>query len=133
MHAVVDDYDYDDRRLLENRSVVLNDYDISSSSNPSAVTTTIISPNYSNDTSPAAASYEQRPSRKLSSISELTEKTETDESEPDLSRPRLYNRHPTIIAIPKRRYPPPLPRQLPVIMIRRSLARDDEYANDSGG
>lgn len=64
--------------------------------------------------------YEPRSSRKLSSISEKTEKTETDDSEPDLLRLKHYKsrRRPIITAVPKHR--------------RRVVHADDEYENDSG-
>ena len=64
--------------------------------------------------------YEPRSSRKLSSISEKTEKTETDDSDPDLLRLKHYKskRRAIITAVPKHR--------------RRVIHADDEYENDSG-
>ena len=129
--ALSDTDDYDEHRLLDNRSVMPNDYDISS--NLSTLTATIVSPNYANVTGPGAASCEQPALWKLSSIMEVPERTETDDSEPDLPRPRQNSWKTTITAIPKRRHPPPLPRQMPVTINWRSHGRDDEYANDSGG
>jgi hypothetical protein len=64
--------------------------------------------------------YEPRSSRKLSSISEKTEKTETDDSDPDLLRLKHHKskRRAIITAVPK-------PRQ-------RVIRANDDYENDSG-
>ena len=64
--------------------------------------------------------YEPRSSRKLSSISEKTERTETDDSEPDLLRLKHYKakRRAIITAVPKHR--------------RRIAHPADDYENDSG-
>ncbi|CAF5222127.1 unnamed protein product, partial [Rotaria magnacalcarata] len=80
-------------------------------------------------------SYESQVSRKLSSISEQTEKTETDDSEPELLHIKQYNsKRKAIItaANEKDKQPPPLPTKLPMIKNRKRIARDDDNDNDSG-
>jgi hypothetical protein len=79
--------------------------------------------------------YEKQPLyRKLSSISEKTEKTETDDSETDLSRLYYYKpkQRTMIPTIHLKQYPIPSPKNLPIIKARRKIVRDDDNDNDSG-
>ena len=118
---------------VDKRRVILNEYE-SSIPNKRIQTTSIISPSSSLNNNGFNTCYEQHVSRKLSSISEKTEKTETDDSEPDLLRIRQYHpkRKTIITAVNQKRYPPPLPKRLPIIKNRRKIVRDDEIDNDSG-
>ncbi|CAF4471147.1 unnamed protein product, partial [Rotaria magnacalcarata] len=64
-----------------------------------------------------------------------TEKTETDDSEPELLHIKQYNsKRKAIItaANEKDKQPPPLPTKLPMIKNRKRIARDDDNDNDSG-
>ena len=82
-----------------------------------------------------STSHEQQVSRKLSSISEKTERTETDDSEPDLLRVKHHNQTRKAIVTPvqqKQTPAPPLPKKLPIIKNRRKTVGDDENDDDSG-
>ncbi len=109
--------DENDNEYVEKRRILYNEYD---SSSPNQRTR--------NRSNPSPVFYEQNVSRKLSSISEKTEKTETDDSEPDLSR-FIYSkpkRQPYTTTIVENQYPP----VLPIIKNRRKIIREDD--NDSG-
>jgi hypothetical protein len=117
---------------VEKRHVILNDYD-SKSPNKRVQSAAMILPEPTQLTKDlSTSSFEQQASRKLSSISEKTEKTETDDSEPDLLRIKHYNpkRKAIITPVQTKRPPPPLPNKLPIIKNRRKVVRDEE--NDSG-
>jgi hypothetical protein len=119
-----------DNEYVENRRVILNDYE-PSTPNRRIPTTSIISPSNNNELNTC---YEQHALRKLSSISEKTEKTETDDSEPDLLRLKQYypKRRTIFTSANQKQYPPPIPKKLPIIKNRRQIVRDDENDNDSG-
>jgi hypothetical protein len=119
--------------FIEKRRVVLNEYDSQSPNKRVQNAPLILSPPLIND--PSTPSDEQQQIlRKLSSISEKTEKTETDDSEPDLLRGKQYNpkRKAIITAVNQKRQPPPLPKKLPTIKNRRNIVREDDNDNDSG-
>lgn len=120
--------------FIEKRRVILNDYDSQSPNKRVQNAPTILSPpTLSLNNNLSTPSYEQQALRKLSSISEKTEKTETDDSEPDLLRVRQYNpKRKAIITAVNQKQPPPLPKKLPTIKNRRRIVRDDENDNDSG-
>lgn len=122
----------------EQNRYMTNDYEITSS-NPRLPTTSIVYlpssstvNNNNNIHNGLAISYEPYASRKLSSISERTEKSETDESETDIAwlKNHTPQRKAIITSIPQKQHSPPLPRQLPVIKTRKKLIREDD--NDSG-
>lgn len=131
--------------FVEKRRVILNDYD-SQTPNKRVQGAAVLLPVSSSSSSPASSAspassksltttaHEHNALRKLSSISEKTERTETDESEPDLLRitPLKTKRQVIITAAHLKRSPPPLPNKLPIIKHRRRIARDDENDNDSG-
>ena len=131
--------------FVEKRRVILNDYD-SQTPNKRVQGAAVLLPSSSSSSSPASSaspessksltttSHEHSALRKLSSISEKTERTETDESEPDLLRikPPHTKRQVIITAAHQKRSPPPLPNKLPIIKNRRRIAREDENDNDSG-
>ena len=119
--------DEHENEYVEKRRVILNDYESSSTPNKQVYTTTIVSPSSLNNNE-LITYYEPHASRKLSSISEKTEKTETDDSEPDLSRLKFYKpkRKVIITNVHQKYHPPPLP----IIKSRRKIIRDDD--NDSG-
>jgi hypothetical protein len=100
----------------ENRRILHNEYE-----------TSIISP--SNE---LPTYYEQNVPRKLSSISEITEKTETDDSESDLSHVQYFKpkRKAIITTIHQKPSPPVYPKRKPIIKNRRKIIQDDD--NDSG-
>jgi len=116
--------DNTENEYVDKRRVLFDEYDSSLSPNRRAENTSIILP--SNE---STIYYEENPLRKLSSISE---KTETDDSETDLSHVQYYKpkRKPIITPIHQKQYPPVLSRKLPIIKNRRKIIREDE--NDSG-
>jgi hypothetical protein len=119
---------------IEKRRVIHNDYD-SHSPNKRVQSAAIILPGPTQlNTNLSTPSFEQQAARKLSSISEKTEKTETDDSEPDLLRIKHYNPKRKAIITPVHAKqpppPPPLPKKLPTIKNRRKIVRDED--NDSG-
>ena len=117
-----DESDNSDHEYIDNRRVLLDDYDSSITPTKQTYTTTIISPS-SFDNDGLTTYYEQHGSRKLSSISERTEQNETDETESDPLRLRLYK--------PKRKViGRNIQQKLPIIKKRRTILREDE--NDSG-
>jgi len=123
----------------EKRRVIHNEYDSQTPNKRVQNAAMILSPpppppSKANNNNPSPPSFEQQAARKLSSISEKTEKTETDDSEPDLLRIKLYNpkRQAIITPINKKKPPPPLPKKLPIIKNRKTIVRDDENENDSG-
>jgi hypothetical protein len=129
--------------FVEKRRVILNDYDSQTPNkrvHGAAVLLPLSSSSPASPASPASnkslttTSHEHSTLRKLSSISEKTERAETDESEPDLLRIKPLNpkRQAIITAAHQKRSPPPLPNKLPIIKHRRKIARDDENDNDSG-
>ncbi|CAF3708230.1 unnamed protein product [Rotaria socialis] len=131
-----------DNNYVEKRRIILNEYD-SQSANKRVENAATILPAASLSLSlpmPISSKlstppYDQQVSRKLSSISERTEKTETDDSEPELLRIRQHNsKQKAIIAAAneKDKQPPPLPTKLPMIKSRKRIARDDDNDNDSG-
>ncbi|CAF0949574.1 unnamed protein product [Rotaria sordida] len=127
--------DNHDNNYIEKRRILPNEYEPSSSSpsNQQRLNTSIISPSsFNNNNNELTTSYEQYTSRKLSSISERTEKSETDDSEPDLLHLKHYNpkRKAIITAVHQKQYLTPLQKQLPIIKSRRKIIRDDD--NDSG-
>ncbi len=136
-----DDKNNRENDYIEKRRVILNEYESQSPNKRVQSAATILLPpppppsnNNKNLTTP---SFEQQTLRKLSSISEKTEKTETDDSEPDLLRIRQFNskRKAIITAVNKKPPPPPpppLPKKLPTIKNRKKIVRDDENDNDSG-
>jgi hypothetical protein len=126
-----DENDNSDHEYVDKRRILLNEYDSSSSPQKQTYTTTIISPSSLNNNE-LTTCYEPHASRKLSSISEKTEKTETDDSESDLSRLKLYQpKRKAIITNSHQKYrPPPVPKKAPIIKNRRQIVRDDD--NDSG-
>ncbi|CAF2514093.1 unnamed protein product [Rotaria sp. Silwood2] len=126
-----------DNDYIEKRHVMPNVYESSSSSSPlnqRTQNTTINSPSslLNNNNNGLMTSYEQYTSRKLSAISERTEKSETDDSEPDLLRLKHYipKRKAIITAIHQKQYLPSLSKQLPITKSRRKIIREDD--NDSG-
>jgi hypothetical protein len=128
---------HDDREndYIEKRRVILNDYD-SHLPNKRVQSAAMILPGLTQlNTNLSTPSFEQQAARKLSSISERTEKTETDDSEPDLLRIKHYNPKRKAIITPAHQKqppprPPPLPKKLPTIKNRRRVVRDED--NDSG-
>lgn len=129
------DHDYG-----EKRRIILNEYD-SQPSHKRVQNAAFIFPTAPLQTSLSlinnlsTPNFEPQVSRKLSSISERTEKTETDDSEPDLLRIKQYNLKRNSIATsvhPSSKQPPPLPTKLPIIKNRKKLARDEDNDNDSG-
>jgi uncharacterized protein YneF (UPF0154 family) len=114
--------DENENEYVENRRVLLNEYDLSSLSPPN---TSRISPSNG-----SIIYYEQNPLRKLSSISEKTEKTETDESESDLLYSKSKREPYFITTIDQSHYPPVLPKKLPIIKVRKKFIRNDDH--DSG-
>lgn len=128
-HSIEKDY-------TEKRHIIHNDYDLQSSNKrvqsppmllSAPVPSTIIS-------SPPPESCEEEASRKLSSISEKTERTGTDESQPDHLRVKHYHPKRKVINTPinAKQQPPPLPKKLPMIKNRRKAIGDEENDNDSG-
>jgi len=122
---------------IEKRRVILNEYDSQSpNKRVQCAAPILIPPPPLNNNNLSAPSYEQQTMRKLSCISEKTEKTETDDSEPDLLRVKQYNpkRKAIITAVNQNQppRPPPLPKKLPIIKNRKKIVRDDENDNDSG-
>jgi len=113
---IITDQDENVNEYAEQRRILHNEYE-----------TSIISPSYELPTY-----YDQNVSRKLSSISEITEKFETDDSESDLSRLKYFKpkRKTIITTIRQKPYPPVLPKRKPIIKNRRKILRDDD--NDSG-
>ncbi|CAF3351698.1 unnamed protein product [Rotaria socialis] len=132
----------DEHGNVEKRSVIQNEYDTaaaaaaatsSSSSNQRTQNTSMILPPSSAAYNNALAiAYEPYASRKLSSISERTEKSETDESEPDNTRLKNLNsqRKAIITSVYPKQYLPLLSKQLPIVKSRRKHVREDD--NDSG-
>ncbi|CAF0903615.1 unnamed protein product [Rotaria sordida] len=136
-----------DNEYVEKRRIVLNEYD-SQSPNKRVQNAAMILPPPPPPPPPlplslinniSAPPYEQHMSRKLSSISEKSERTETDDSEPDILRIKQYNpkRKAIITAVNQKQKqqqppPPPLPKKLPMIKNRRKIGRDDDNDNDSG-
>jgi hypothetical protein len=111
-----------------------NEYDLSLPNKRIENTSTRISSSSLNNNG-STAYYEKQPVyRKLSSISEKTEKTETDDSETDLSRLYYYKpkQRTMIPTIHLKQYPIPSPKNLPIIKARRKIVRDDDNDNDSG-
>jgi hypothetical protein len=125
--SIISSQDGNENDYTERRRVSPNEYD-SPVPLPSKriQNTTIISPSNG-----LPSYYEKNATRKLSSISEKTEKTETDESEPDLLRFKHYKteRIPMITTIVNPSVSV-LPKKLPLIKSRRKIVRDDD--NDSG-
>ncbi len=123
-----------DNQYVEKRRVILNDYDSHSPDKRVQNAPMILAPPIpSSNNHLSTPSYEQQTSRKLSSISEKTEKTETDDSEPDLLRIKQSNsKRKAIITAVNQKQPPPLPKKLPNIKNRKKIVRDDENDNDSG-
>ena len=117
--------------FIEKRHIILNDYDTQSPTKRVQNAPTILSPATFDNNNNTPISIQQT-LRKLSSISEKTEK---DDSEPDLLR---YNsrRKAIITAINQNSKslppPPPLPKKLPIIKNRKRIVGDDENDNDSG-
>jgi len=113
---IITDQDENENEYAENRRILHNEYE-----------TSIISPSNGLPTY-----YEQNVPRKLSSISEITEKTETDDSEPDLSHVQYFKpkRKAIITTIDQKPSPPVFPKRKPIIKKRRKIIRDDD--NDSG-
>ncbi|CAF4341397.1 unnamed protein product, partial [Rotaria magnacalcarata] len=131
-----------DNNYVEKRRIILNEYD-SQSTNKRVENAAMILPAaplppplpIPISSKLSTPSYESQVSRKLSSISEQTEKTETDDSEPELLHIKQYNsKRKAIItaANEKDKQPPPLPTKLPMIKNRKRIARDDDNDNDSG-
>ena len=122
-----------DNDFTEKRRIIHNDYETQSSNKRVQSPAMILSPPTSQHLS--LSTCEEQTLRKLSSISEKTEKTETDESEPDLLRAKHYHSKRKAIITPlqvKQSLPPPLPKKLPAIKNRRKTAGDEENDNDSG-
>ncbi|CAF4802471.1 unnamed protein product [Rotaria sp. Silwood1] len=125
----VDDNHYND--YIEKRRVMHNEYESSSSplnqqiQNTSLISSSLLNNNYNTG---LTTTDEQYTSRKLSSISERTEKSETDDSEPDLLRLKQYipKRKAIITPVQQKQYL----SSLPIIKNRRKIIRDDD--NDSG-
>ena len=107
--------------LIDKRRVILNDYDSQYPSKRVQDAPALVRAPSPKDL------QEQNLLRKLSSISEKTEMTETDESNPDLLRMKNDKaKRPAIITA----IPPPLPKKLPIIKHRKKLLGEEE--NDSG-
>ncbi|CAF0937049.1 unnamed protein product [Adineta steineri] len=126
-----------DNDYNEKRRVILNDYDSHSPDKRVQNAAILLSlPLPSSNTNLSPSTFEQQTLRKLSSISEKTEKTETDDSEPDLLRIKQYNpkRKAIITAVHQKQQPPPppLPKSLPHIKNRKQIIGDDENDHDSG-
>ena len=144
-----------EHEFIEKRRVIQNDYDsqmpkkgVQSAAPmlpppppplpPPALPSTSSSASSSSSTTNhnlASACHEQQVSRKLSSISEKTERTETDDSEPDLLRLKHHHQTRKAIVTPvqqKQTPAPPLPKKLPIIKNRRKTEGDDENDDDSG-
>ncbi len=125
--------DNHDHQYIEKRRVILNEYDSQTPNKRVQNAPTILSLPLNNNLS-TSTDEQQNILRKLSYISEKTEKTETDDSDPDILRIRQYDskRKAIITAVSQKRQPPPLPTKLPTIKNRRNIVRDDENDNDSG-
>ncbi|CAF4549875.1 unnamed protein product [Rotaria sp. Silwood1] len=133
-----------DNEYIEKRRIVLNEYDSQLPNKRVQNAAMILPPPPPPPLPPplnnniSAPPYEQQVSRKLSAISEKSERTETDDSEPDLLRTKQYNpkRKAIITAVNQKQKqpppPPPLPKKLPMIKSRRKIGRDDDNDNDSG-
>ncbi|CAF2487436.1 unnamed protein product [Rotaria sp. Silwood2] len=132
-----------ENEYIEKRHIVLNEYDSQSSNRRVQDAAMILPPpppppppSLSINNNISAPSYEPQVSRKLSAISEKSEKTETDDSEPDLLRTKQYNQKRKAIITAavnqKQKQPrPPLPKKLPMIKNRNKIGRDDDNDNDS--
>ncbi|CAF3495903.1 unnamed protein product [Rotaria sp. Silwood1] len=132
-----------DNEYIEKRRIVLNEYDSQLPNKRVQNAAMILPPPPPPPLPPplnnniSAPPYEQQVSRKLSAISEKSERTETDDSEPDLLRTKQYNpkRKAIITAVNQKQKqpppPPPLPKKLPMIKSRRKIGRDDDNDNDS--
>ncbi|CAF1223168.1 unnamed protein product [Adineta ricciae] len=124
-----------DNDFVEKRRVILNDYDSHLPDKRVQNAAPILSlPILHSTAALSTPSFEQQALRKLSSISEKTERTETDDSEPDILRIRQYNskRKMIITAVNQNQQPPPLPKKLPTIKNRHKPIGDDEIDQDSG-
>lgn len=126
-----------DNEYIEKRQIILNDYDSQTPTKRVQNAPMFLSSQSNNNTNQNLSTppNESKTTRKLSSISEKTEKTETDESEPDLLRCRHHNykRQAIITPVNSKQVPPPLPKKLPTIKNRKKNSRtggDDD--NDSG-
>ena len=127
-HSIANDY-------TEKRRIIHNEYDLQSSNkrvqSPAMLPSEPIPSTMISNLSPDSG--EEQASRKLSSISEKTERTGTDESEPDLLRVKHYHsKRKAIITSLNAKQPPPLPKKLPTIKNRRKTTGDEENDNDSG-
>ncbi|CAF2066762.1 unnamed protein product [Rotaria magnacalcarata] len=128
----------DEHDNVEKRRLIQNEYDTaatttsSSSNQRTQNTSTILPPSSAAYNNALAIAYEPYASRKLSSISERTEKSETDESEPDNTRLKNLNsqRKAIITSVYPKQYLPLLSKQLPIVKSRRKHVREDD--NDSG-
>ncbi|CAF0897007.1 unnamed protein product [Adineta ricciae] len=125
------DHDDNHDRYTEQRRSQSNEYHKSSHEN---ITTSIVPSTLTNKD---LAEYYERQfvSRKLSSISERTEKTETDESEPDLLRLKYNpsNRKATTSTVQENfQLSVVPPKKTPIIKARRKPTREDENDHDSG-
>ncbi|UJR08808.1 hypothetical protein I4U23_013063 [Adineta vaga] len=120
------DQDENENRYVEQRRLTSN-------KGPENGSTAIV-PSLLNDKDLEDYYERERISRKLSSISERTEKTETDESEPELLRLKYYtpNRKTIISTVQDKYHPTIQPKKLPLIKIRRKPLREDENDHDSG-
>ncbi|CAF4084322.1 unnamed protein product [Adineta steineri] len=131
------DQDDDDDKFLERQYVSSNTYG-SSSPSPSSSNkriqnaSTIIVPALMDNNDLIAYYEKQNASRKLSSISEKTEKTETDDSESDNLRLKYYKQKPITSIDHDKQYRSTLLRKLPPITPRRKIQQDDDNDNDSG-
>lgn len=121
--------------FVEKRRVILNEYDSHSSDKRVQNAAPLLSlPMPASSHTLSTVSFEQQAFRKLSSISERTEKTETDGSEPDLLRMKQSSSKQKLIItmVDAKQQPPPLPSKLPSIKNGPRPTRDDDNDQDSG-
>ena len=124
---------------MEKRRVILNDYEAQLPNKRVQCAAPLLFPTEKN---PSNTTLDHQLMRKLSSISEKTERTGTDGSDCDILHVKSNNQKrpaPNIATLPTVKLtstslppppPPPLPKKLPIIKHRNKTGRDDD--NDSG-